>query len=56
MSNFRMQKKEIRSALMKKYRKVITDKILNLFENQFNQLSNLQISHYFEMIQVNFMQ
>ena len=33
MSNFRMQKKEIRSALLKKYRKPITDKILSLFEN-----------------------
>ena len=56
MSNFRMQKKEIRSALVKKYRKAITDKILNLFEAQYSQLGNMQISHYFEMIQANFMQ
>ena len=32
MSNFRLNKKEIRSSLLKKYRKAITDKILSLFE------------------------
>ena len=55
MSNFRLNKKEIRLALLKKYRKTITDKILNLFESQYSNFSTMPLEKYYEMLQANFM-
>lgn len=52
----RLQRSLLKQALIKKYRKTITDKILQLFENQYFQLQNMTLSGYYDMIQANFMQ
>ena len=53
MKNF-----SLKSALMKKYRKAITEKLLAILEHNFNNVvqGSMTIGGYFEMIQANMMQ
>ena len=52
----RLTRPQLKQALNKKFRKTITDKILNLFEQQYFQLQNMPLMGYFDMIQANLFQ
>ena len=52
----RLSGKDLREALIQKYKKSISEKILSIFNQQFGQINSMQFPHYNECLQANFLQ
>ena len=53
----RMQRSFLKQALNKKLRRAITEKLMGLFEHNYNQMqSSMPVGGYFDMIQANLLQ